>query len=160
MSYKFCFSLITPILIISGCDSQQKNNHYKIQQEKQLKTERIELTEQTRGTNRIFTFSSKSKTISLNGIVTTSDINPSEWQTLEKEIEDVNLSKISELKSPTTDRYTDKALISRITITSNEGNYQSPDFDAGKPPVELQNLYKKLQESAGKSGKKAKPAFR
>lgn len=137
----------------------QKKSSIELRQ-KQLNIETIELTEQTRGTNRIFTFNSQSKTTSLNGNISTSDIISEEWQALIKEVSEIDLSKISELQSPTTDRYTDKALISTIIINDNGKKYESSAFDAGRPPLKLLNLYKKLQELKGTPYKKNKSNFR
>ncbi|WP_142719819.1 hypothetical protein [Chryseobacterium rhizoplanae] len=70
----------------------------------------------------------------------------SEWENISRQAEALNLSKISDLQSPTTGRYTDRALAATIIITSNGVTYTSATFDAGIPPKELEALYNTLQK--------------
>ncbi|MEI7487029.1 MAG: hypothetical protein WCJ72_06390 [Chryseobacterium sp.] len=70
-----------------------------------------------------------------------------------KQAATIDLSKISLLESPTTNRYSDRALSSSISIISNKENYQSSDFDAGNPPKELNILYNTLIGSSKETRK-------
>ena len=54
----------------------------------------------------------------------------------------IDLSKISDLKAPTTGRHSDRAMIASIIITAGGKEYTSSDFDSGHPPKELEALYK------------------
>jgi len=136
--------IISFISININCTSQQKRNIYEnksIITQKSEKIEKIEVTEKTRGTNRTISFTPTSKIVSVNGSNTTTALSSIEWQNILKQITTIDLSKISLLESPTTHRYSDRALSSKIFITSNGKTYQSSDFDAGIPPKELENLY-------------------
>lgn len=127
--------------------------------EKNLKIDKVELIEQTRGTNRIFTLTSENIIISTNGSLKKTAITTLQWHEITKEIEKINVEKIPDFASPSIDRYSDRAFTSHIIITENGKTYQSADFDAGKPPSELQKIYANLKKSIGNSYKRAKPAF-
>lgn len=148
MKAQYLLILFFFILFNTNSTSQQKkvihknNSTYTTQKSK---IEKIELKEQTRGTNRIITFTPDSKIISLNGEITTMPLSSDEWQKITKSASSIELSKISSLSSPTTDRYSDRALASTITIFSQGKKYTSSTFDSGNPPKELEILYKKLQ---------------
>lgn len=155
------------LLILFGlvnitCTSQQKtgNNSEKLSiTQKKQKIDKIELKEQTRGTNRLFTFDPSSIITSLNDNVTKSELLSSEWENMVKQANLIDLSKIASYESPTTGRFSDKALASTIIITSDGKTYQSASFDAGIPPKELEGLYQLLQSKTGFS-KKPKPRTR
>lgn len=142
------------VLIISAfmsvcCISQKKTNISEAKSVTIQKIEKFEITERTRGTNRIITFIPDSKIISINGNITTTPLSSDEWKNITESANSIELSKISSFSSPTTDRYSDKALSSTITIFTNGKEYTSSVFDAGKPPKELDTLYKKLQYNIG-----------
>lgn len=159
---KHLISLISLGLINITCISQQKtdkteNNLTNIQ--KKQKIDKIELKEQTRGTNRIFTFDQNSIITSLNENVTKSELSSSDWENIVKQASLIDLSKISSYESPTTGRFSDRALSSAIIIISDGKTYESNTFDAGIPPKELEGLYNALQSKTG-GMKKTKPKFR
>ncbi|WP_126651452.1 hypothetical protein [Chryseobacterium aureum] len=105
------------------------------------KIEKIQLTERTRGFSKSLLFTSSGKTINTNEEVVNATMSPSEWSTVTKLAETIDLSKISGLQSPTNGRNSDRALASTIIITSNGTEYTSATFDSGFPPKELQALY-------------------
>lgn len=107
--------------------------------------ESISYSEYTRGTKRLYTFTPKLKTVSINGQVTNSINSAEEWSILLIQTESLDLSKISSLKSPTTDRYSDAAYASGISIIKDGKVFSSSSFDAGRPPKELENLYNELK---------------
>lgn len=144
------------------CTSQQKtekNENNLTNFQKTQKIDKIELKEQTRGTNRIITFDSGSIITSLNENITKSELSSADWENIVKQANLIDLSKISTYESPTTGRFSDRALASTIIITSNGSTYQSSTFDAGIPPKELEGLYNVLQSKTG-GMKKSKPKFR
>jgi len=108
--------------------------------------EKISLTEQTRGTNRIFTLTNGKLETSLNENSKTEEITQDNWAKISETAEKMNLEGISKLESPSTKRYSDAAFASSITITKNGTDYQSSEFDAGNPPVELKNLYDEIKK--------------
>ncbi|MFC3159528.1 hypothetical protein [Chryseobacterium arachidis] len=117
------------------------------------------MREQTRGTNRIITFSSGSIITSLNENISKSELSSSDWENMVNQASLIDLLKMSSYNSPTTGRFSDRALSSTIIITSNGNTYESSAFDAGIPPKELDGLYQLLHGKAGII-KKAKPKFR
>jgi len=154
--------LISLSLLNITCTSQQKtekNNNNLTNTEKKQKIDKIELKEQTRGTNRIITFNPGLISTSLNENITKSELLSSDWENIVKQVNLIDLSKISTYEAPTTGRYSDSALASTIIITSDGKTYQSSSFDAGIPPKELEGLYQLLQSKTGIS-KKTKPKLR
>ncbi len=123
----------------------QNNSKNKIDNsiiiEKYNKIEKIELREQTRGTNRLITFTKDAVTTYLNGNTSTSQISAADWENISKQVNLLNLPKISTYESSTTRRFSDGALASSITVTVNGNTYNSAGFDAGIPPKELEGLY-------------------
>jgi len=149
MKTQFIIINIISILSTIGCVNQNKNNINSknlTKSEKQQKIEKIELTERTRGNNRSIVYTPNLINATLNGDSTQSTMSLSEWENISRQAEALNLSKISDLQSPTTGRYTDRALAATIIITSNGVTYTSATFDAGIPPKELEALYNTLQK--------------
>ncbi len=144
--------LILFSLIIINCNSQQKTNINKnipIISQKKQEIEKIELKEQTRGTNRIITFEPTFFNTFLNGNTTKTELSTVDWENIVKEASLIDLSKISTYKSPTTKRFSDGALSSTIVITLAGKTYESSTFDAGIPPKELEGLYLLLRSKSG-----------
>lgn len=125
----------------SSCKTNNHSNKNSV-----IKIEKISLSEQTRGTNRIFTFSKGQLESSINGTKTNQEIFLSEWSKILDNAENINLEEISKLEAPSTKRYSDAALASRIIITKNGLDYKSSDFDSANPPFELKNLYNEIQK--------------
>lgn len=113
----------------------------------QQKIEQIRLTERTRGFSRNIVITPSSKESNINEEITNTKISPAEWQAVSRLAQTIDLSKISDLKSPTTGRYSDQAMISSISITSGGKEYISSNFDSGRPPKELEALYKVINGS-------------
>lgn len=154
--------LISLNLVNITCISQQKtekseNNSSTYQKTNEI--DKIELKEQTRGTNRSITFDTGSIITSLNENISKSEISSSEWENIVKQASLIDLSKIASYESPTTGRFSDSALASTIIITSNGKNYQSASFDAGIPPKELEGLYRLLKSKSGIT-KRGEPKLR
>lgn len=145
MKVKSLLILMLATSLNINCTSQQKaeiNNNISTSDVQKPKIEKIELKEQTRGTRRFVTFTPNSKTVSLNGEITTFPLSSNEWKTITEQVNRVELSKISALQSPTTARFSDGALTANVYITSDGKTYISSSFDSGFPPKELEKLYK------------------
>lgn len=156
---KHVIILINIISIISNisCISQQKTEKIENKLTTKTKTEKIEqveLAENTRGINRHVTYTPHSKTVVDNDETTNYPVSPSEWKSIVQEAEIIDLSKIAGLESPTTERYSDQALSAVITITSNGHTYTSGTFDDGRPPKQLEALYKQMTNPKGSPKKK------
>ncbi|WP_340005818.1 hypothetical protein [Chryseobacterium sp. MYb328] len=155
---KVFLTLMSIILITSTicCANQNKKDNNEIKttkNDKQKKIEKIQLTEMTRGIHRNSIFTPTFKITVLNGDSTKYTTNPSEWDNISRQVEALDLSKISELQSPTTGRYSDQALSATFLITSGGTTYTSATFDAGNPPKELEALYYTIRQPKGKKKK-------
>lgn len=139
--------LFNVILATSATNCIHKNNSENISSAvQQQKIEQIRLTETTRGFSRNIVFTPSSKESNINEEITTTKISPAEWHVVSRLAQTIDLSKISDLRAPTTGRYTDRALAATIIITSNGITYTSATFDSGIPPKELEALYNTLQK--------------
>lgn len=142
-------------LLNTNCTSQQNtegNPNTTVSSTQQPRIEKIELKEQTRGTRRITTLTPTSRIFSLNDNITTLPWSSNEWKKIIDQANQVDLSSISNLKAPTSERASDGALAASIFITANGKVYVSSSFDAGAPPKELDKLYKMI--TAGGMSKK------
>ncbi|WP_223607118.1 hypothetical protein [Chryseobacterium sp. OSA05B] len=147
ISYKLLIVIIPLILSNANCTSQQKRSSDTISSngvQKKSKIEKIEITEQTRGTNRLISFTPGSKTTSVNGTISVDVLSAAAWESIVKQAELIDLYKIASFKSPSEGRFGDRALASTILITTGGKTYESSTFDSGVPPKELESLYREL----------------
>ncbi|WP_426482428.1 hypothetical protein [Chryseobacterium sp. R2ACT005] len=107
----------------------------------QQRIEQIQLAERTRGFSKSIVFTPSLKTTNTNEDIVNAKVSTAEWKAVSKLAETLDLSKISDLKSPTTGRHSDRAMAASIIITSNGKEYTSSSFDSGHPPKELEALY-------------------
>lgn len=128
------------LFIISSCKTNTASHKKTI-----FKTEKISLSERTRGTIRDFTLSNGKMISSINGNITTQEISQNDWSKILQYTEEINVEGISKLEALSTKRFSDAALASHITITKNGIDYQSSTFDSGNPPAELKDLYNEVQ---------------
>ncbi|MDR3023207.1 hypothetical protein [Chryseobacterium sp.] len=122
----------------NSSENNTKNTTTAVQQQK---IEQIQLAERTRGFSKSIVLTSSLKTTNNNEDIVNTKISPAEWQTVSRLAETLDLSKISDLKSPTTGRHSDRAMAAAITIISNGKEYTSSSFDSSHPPKELEALY-------------------
>ncbi|WP_172280738.1 hypothetical protein [Chryseobacterium sp. LAM-KRS1] len=133
--------------IIGSCHSQKSTeNKHVIKNNQKNDLEKIELTEQTRGTDRKITFTSDSIVTYLNGESKITKSNDTQWTSIVKQTSSLNLDKLPSYTAPTTGRFSDSALSSVIIVTYKGKIYQSSGFDAGAPPKELEALYLLLKK--------------
>ena len=141
--------LFNIILATSATNCMHKNNSENNTQNissavQQQKIEQIRLTERTRGFSRDIVFLLPQK----NPILTKKSLLlkylPAEWQMVSRLAQTIDLSKISDLKAPTEGRHSDRAMIASIIITAGGKEYTSSEFDSGRPPKELEALYKAI----------------
>jgi hypothetical protein len=141
--------IIFSIAITGSCSSQknkENDQNKSVTANQSYDIEKIELTEQTRGTDRKITFIPKSITVLLNGNSKVSDLSDSNWKSIAKEASLIDLNKLASYQSSTTGRFSDRALSSTITITYKGKTFRSSGFDAGIPPKELEALYQLLKK--------------
>jgi len=74
------------------------------------------------------------------------EIKPSskEWETLIQLLNDINLSNIKNLTSPSSNSAVDAALQATLSIAKNSTIYTSQTFDHGNPPKELKPVLEKI----------------
>lgn len=125
----------------NNSENNTKNITTTVQQQKIEKIEKIQLVERTRGFSKSIIVTPSSKESNINEEITNTKIAPAEWKTISQLARTIDLPKIAELKSPTTGRHSDQAMIASIIITSDGKEYTSSDFDSGHPPKELEALY-------------------
>lgn len=151
--YIICANFILLATVV-GCNSQIKNdsnvNKTKSSAEKQT-IEKVELTQNTRGTNIRTTFTATTIIQEHNGKTTISAIPSTQWNDILAQAKLLDLKNIGEYKSQSTLRYSDRALAATIRITSGGSVYTSGTFDDGRPPVELEVLYQKMTNSSMKT---------
>ncbi len=147
---KICtFIFIISVFLFYHCSPQHQpanNTKHSTTSAKTGKIDKIQLTEQTRGTNRIFTFSPGSKITSLNGMISKSILPASDWQDILGEVNTLDLAKIQRYQSTSEGRFSDRALSSEIIIFSEGKIYTSASFDEKVPPAELKGLYDLLKK--------------
>jgi len=145
MKFRLLVILTLLLLFDISCNSQQKSSVGQLNTvQKSSDIKKIEVTERTRGTNRIITFIPGSKITSVNGSESVATLSSTDWNNIIKQVGLIDLSKISTLQSPTEGRATDRALASAIIITTGKETFRSSSFDAGIPPKELEGLYRIL----------------
>lgn len=147
MNYKLLIALIPFVLCNINYTSQQKGSSDTITSngvQKKSKIQKIEITEQTRGTNRIITFIPSTRNTSVNGNVSVDVLSAAAWESIVKQAEQIDLDQIASFRSSSEGRFGDRAFASTILITADGKVYESSTFDSGVPPKELESLYKEL----------------
>jgi len=145
-------TLLLFFIIAFSCNAQKNKNaqNTKSMSDPLLsKIEKIELVEQSRGVNRLYTYTKEKKIIELNGTKSVLTMPASEWEKICKEVNLLNLSEIENLQSPTTKRFSDAALSSHISIFIDGKVYLSSSFDAGVPNEKLKSFYNALKDPSG-----------
>ncbi|PIF44652.1 hypothetical protein CLU96_1632 [Chryseobacterium sp. 52] len=163
MNRKLLIALIPVLLCNVNCTSQKKGSSGAITSngvQKKSKVQKIEITEQTRGTNRLITFTSGSTTTSVNGNISVAVLSAADWENIVKQAELIDLDKIASLTAPSEGRYGDRAFASSILITVDGKTYESSTFDSGAPPKELENLYRELFKEIKSKQKFSKKGLR
>lgn len=144
---------IIALVSISCMPKKQISNSENVSTQKndQIDIEKIELSEQTRGTRRLISINPEAVNIDLNGNKSTSKITTNDWQQIVEKVKQIDLEKLSTYPSHTTGRFSDAALASGISITAKGKVYRSVEFDSDQPPVELKSLYELIKKSTAGS---------
>jgi hypothetical protein len=98
--------------------------------------EKVELREQTRGTNRLITFTKESIIMYLNGDHTKSEISAADWEIFPKR----QIYWIFQKFPYDNNKISDGAMASVIMITANGKTFSSTGFDAGIPQKNWRTL--------------------
>ena len=97
----------------------------------------------TRGSTTMYTVTPeqiKVKSTGVNAMENIININKTEWSAILKTASSIDISKMSQLKSPTDSRASDAALHAILSVRKNDTIYKTNSFDHGNPPTEVKPL--------------------
>jgi hypothetical protein len=128
-------SLLLLVICIgtTGCSSQKKTD---------MTSTQIEYTAMSRGLYKRILIENKTVSIT-NGRdaeANVSKIDDAKWNKIVAEFEKINLESLPTLKAPTEKRFHDGAAIGNLKIIQNPKTYETPGFDNGFPPKEIEKL--------------------
>ncbi|WP_433834687.1 hypothetical protein [Flavobacterium anhuiense] len=125
--------LLLTVFIVGGCCSQKKVD---------MKSTQIEYSAQSRGYYKSIVVENKSVSVTKerNGETVKSEIDEAKWNKIVDAFSKVNLEGLSSLKAPTDKRTYDGAAIGNLKIVKDGKTYETPGFDNGFPPKEIEKL--------------------
>ncbi len=100
----------------------------------------------SRGTFKKITINKKSIS-SLNkrgGTPIIKSCNEENWNSILKKLELININALSSLEAPSKKFQFDGAALAHLKITNGDNIYESPPFDHGNPPKEIEALVKEI----------------
>lgn len=131
--------LLLTIFMITGCSSQKKAD---------MTSTVIEYSAMSRGYYKKIVVQNQTVLVT-NGRdaqAVENKIADAKWKQIVAEFEKINLESISTLKAPTEKRFYDGAAIGNLKITQNQKTYETPGFDNGFPPKEIEKLVNLLTD--------------
>lgn len=125
--------LLLTLFIASGCCSQKKVD---------MQSTQIEYSAMSRGYYKSIVVENKSVSVTKerNADAVKSNIDDSKWNQIVSAFSKVNLENLSTLKAPTDKRTYDGAAIGNLKIIKDGKTYETPGFDNGFPPKEIEKL--------------------
>ncbi len=125
--------LLLTIFIGTSCSSQKTSD---------MTSTQMEYSAVSRGLYKLIVVQNKTVSVT-NGkntqpIVT--KISDAKWKEIVAEFSKINLESIPALKGPTEKRFYDGAAIGNLKIVQNQKIYETPGFDNGYPPKEIEKL--------------------
>lgn len=114
------------LIFMLGADSPQQET-----------IQSVELSYQTRGTQKFLHITSESIEVRINGKITHYETTENQWQKILKTFQKVKLSQVAKLKRPSKKSFYDGALISQVKVVTNLKEYESANFDHDAPPTAL-----------------------
>ena len=133
--------LLVVMFIGTGCSSQKKTD---------MTSTVIEYSAMSRGYFKKIVVQNQSVSV-INGRdvkAVENKIDYAKWKQIVAEFEKINLESIPTLKAPTEKRFYDGAAIGNLKITQNQKTYETPGFDNGFPPKEIEKLVNLLTDFA------------
>lgn len=97
----------------------------------------VELSYQTRGTQKFLQITSDSIEVKINGKINHYKTTNLQWKKILKTFEKVKLSGIAKLKRPSTRSFYDGAFMAQLKVVTNKKEYESVNFDHDIPPTTL-----------------------
>lgn len=125
--------LLLTIFIGTSCASQKPND---------MTSTQMEYSAVSRGIYKVILVQNKTVSVT-NGKNTppvVTKISDAKWKEIVAEFSKINLESIPALKGPTEKRFYDGAAIGNLKIVQNQKIYETPGFDNGYPPKEIEKL--------------------
>lgn len=125
--------LLLTIFIGTSCASQKAND---------MTSTQMEYSAVSRGIYKVILVQNKtvSVTNSRNTPAVENKISDAKWKQIVAEFSKIDLESIPTLKGPTEKRFYDGAAIGNLKIIYNQKTYETPGFDNGFPPKEIEKL--------------------
>jgi len=125
--------LLLTIFIGTSCSSQKTSD---------MTSTQMEYSAVSRGLYKLIVVQNKTVSVT-NGKNTqpvVTKISDAKWKEIVAEFSKINLESIPALKGPTEKRFYDGAAIGNLKIVQNQKIYETPGFDNGYPPKEIEKL--------------------
>lgn len=125
--------LLLTIFIGTSCSSQKTSD---------MASTQMEYSAMSRGLYKKIVVQNKTLSVTngRNTEAVESKIDDAKWKQIVAEFSKINLESIPTLKGPTEKRFYDGAAIGNLKITQNQKIYETPGFDNGYPPKEIEKL--------------------
>lgn len=125
--------LLLTIFIGTSCSSQKSSD---------MTATQIEYSAMSRGLYKKIIVQNKTVSVTngRNTEAVESKIDDAKWKQIVAEFSKINLESIPTLKGPTEKRFYDGAAIGNLKIIQNQKIYETPGFDNGYPPKEIEKL--------------------
>ncbi len=125
--------LILTLFIATGCCSQKKTN---------MASTQIEYSAMSRGYYKTIVAQNQTVLVTAqrNAEPVKINIDDAKWKEIADAYSKINLDNLSTLKAPTDKRTYDGAAIGNLKITKDGKTYETPGFDNGFPPKEIEKL--------------------
>jgi len=105
----------------------------------------VDLSYQTRGTQKNLHITSEKITVTINGETTSYKITFAQWNKIVLATQKVSLKDISTLERPSSKSYSDAAFEAILKVKTASQEYESVSFDHHTPPSELLSLIKSMK---------------
>ncbi|OXA69610.1 hypothetical protein B0A67_19155 [Flavobacterium aquidurense] len=125
--------LLLTIFIGTSCASQKAND---------ITSTQIEYSAVSRGIYKVILVQNKTVSVTngRNTPAVENKISDAKWKQIVAEFSKIDLESIPTLKGPTEKRFYDGAAIGNLKIIYNQKTYETPGFDNGFPPKEIEKL--------------------
>ncbi|WET05020.1 hypothetical protein [Flavobacterium sp. YJ01] len=107
-----------------------------------MKSTQIEYSAMSRGYYKTIVVQNKAVSVvkERNAEAVKNNIDDAKWNEIVDAYSKVNLESLSSLKAPTDKRTYDGAAMGNLKITKDGKTYETPGFDNGFPPKEIEKL--------------------
>lgn len=125
--------LLLTIFIGTSCASQKAND---------MTSTQMEYSAVSRGIYKVILVQNKTVSVTngRNTPAVENKISDAKWKQIVAEFSKIDLESIPALKGPTEKRFYDGAAIGNLKIIYNQKTYETPGFDNGFPPKEIEKL--------------------